>query len=87
MKIAALLLLIVTGSGDPSVNVKVYPGSMSQCLDFVTERSYSRIKVYCIPYTEKGAEFPAHVLRELGGLNIAKDAPINIDEVPMVPRG
>lgn len=88
MKIAALLLLILTGSGEPRVNAKIYPGTMSQCLDFVTERAYpDRIKVYCIPYTEQGAEFPVHVLRALNGLPIAKDAPLRIDDVPMVPKG
>lgn len=87
MKITALLLLILSGSSEPKVVANAYPGTMAQCLEFIAGRSYKDlIKSYCIPYGEKGAEFPMHVLRDIWDLNI-NAKPLQVDDVPAVPRG
>lgn len=86
MKITALLLLIMAGSSEPKVTAHAYPGTFTECMEFIAGRSYKEhVRVHCIPYGENGADLPTHVLRDIWSLN--PPGPLRTDDIPAVPRG
>ena len=87
--VEALLLIIMMGSADgPKVTATIYPGTMSECLDRITGKTYSpRVRLHCIPYAEGGAQFPKRVMRDLGSLPVEPVAPVRTDDLLSPPRG
>lgn len=85
---ALLLIIILNTSRGPEVTATIYPGTMSECLDRITGKTYSpHVRLHCIPYADGGAQFPKHVLRELSDLPVDPVAPIQTDDLLPTPRG